>query len=86
MYILPHFTLTLLKLEHALITADLLNQNLTKKAMLLHKNCFNYLRPSFLLRHLNLATLANFWKLLNLSCAKIKISLFFSFFDQTGNW
>ena len=37
-------------------------------------------------RHLNLATLANFWKSLNLSGAKIKISLFFSFFDQTGEW
>ena len=47
----------------------------------------NYLRPSFLLRHLNLATLANFWKSLNLSGAKIKISLFFfSFFDQKGEW
>ena len=43
------------------------------------------LRPSFL-HHLNLATLANFWKSLNLSGAKIKISLFFSFFDQTGEW
>ena len=29
--------LTLLKLEHALITADLLNQNPTKKVMLLYK-------------------------------------------------
>ena len=45
-----------------------------------------YLRPSFFWRHLNLATLVNFWKSLNLSGAKIKISLFFSFFDQTGEW
>ena len=29
--------LILLKLEHALITADLLNQNPTKKVMLLHE-------------------------------------------------
>ena len=35
---------------------------------------------------LNLETLANFWKSLNLSVAKIKVSLFFSFFDQTGEW
>ena len=32
-----HFTLILLTLEHALITADLLNQNPTKKDMLLYK-------------------------------------------------
>ena len=31
----------LLNLEHALITADLLNQNPKKKVMLLYKNCFN---------------------------------------------
>ena len=37
------------------------------------------------LRHLNLVTLANFWKSLNLSGAKIKVLLFFSFFDQTGD-
>ena len=37
MSILFHFTLILLKLEHALITADLLNQNPTKKVMLLSK-------------------------------------------------
>ena len=36
-----HFTLILLKLEHALITPDLLNQNPTKKVMLLYKSCFN---------------------------------------------
>ena len=35
--ILFHFKLILPKLEHALITADLLNQNPTKKIMLLHK-------------------------------------------------
>ena len=35
--ILFHFTLILLKLENALITADLLNQNLTKNVMLLDK-------------------------------------------------
>ena len=39
--ILFHFTLMLLKLENALITADLLNQNPTKNVMLLYKNCFN---------------------------------------------
>ena len=38
--VLFHFTLILLKLEHALITADLLNQNPTKKVMLLYKKCF----------------------------------------------
>ena len=36
--ILFHFTLMLLKLEHALITADLLTQSLTKKVMFLYKN------------------------------------------------
>ena len=40
MSILFHFTLLLLKLEHALITADLLNKNLTKKVMLLCKKLF----------------------------------------------
>ena len=35
--ILFHFTLILLKLEHALITADILNQNPTKKVMFLYK-------------------------------------------------
>ena len=40
--ILFHFTLILLKLEHSLITADLLNENPTKKVMLLYiKNWFN---------------------------------------------
>ena len=39
-FILFHFTLMLLKLEHALITADLLNQNPTKKVMLLYKKLF----------------------------------------------
>ena len=34
--ILFHFTLILLKLQHALITTDLLNQNPTKKVMLLY--------------------------------------------------
>ena len=48
-------------------------------------NLSSYLRSSFL-RHFNLATLANFWKSQNLSGAKIKILLFFSFFDQTGQW
>ena len=37
MSVLFHFILILLKLEHALITADLLNQNPTKKVMLLYK-------------------------------------------------
>ena len=32
-----HFMLILLKLEHALITADLLNQNPTKIVMLLYQ-------------------------------------------------
>ena len=32
-----HFTLILLKLEHALVTTDLFNQNPTKKVMLLYK-------------------------------------------------
>ena len=31
----------IIKIEHALITADLLNQKPTKKVMLLHKRCFN---------------------------------------------
>ena len=35
--ILFHLTLILLKLEHALITTDLFNQNQTKKVMLLYK-------------------------------------------------
>ena len=35
-----HFTLISLKLEHALITADLLNHNPTKKVMLLYEKCF----------------------------------------------
>ena len=34
------FTLILLKLEHAFITADLLNQNSTKEVMLLYKKMF----------------------------------------------
>ena len=34
--ILFHFTLMLLKLKHVLITADLVNQYLTKKVMLLY--------------------------------------------------
>ena len=38
--ILFHFTLILLKLENALIIADLLNQNLTKNVMLLYKKLF----------------------------------------------
>ena len=37
---LCHFMLILLKLEHCLITADLLNQNSTKKVMLLYKKLF----------------------------------------------
>ena len=36
-----HFTLILLKIEHALITADLLNQNPIKKVMLPYKKSFN---------------------------------------------
>ena len=40
MSILFHFTLILLKLEHALITTDLLNQNPTKKVMLLYGKLF----------------------------------------------
>ena len=35
--ILFHFTLILLKLEHALISTELLSQNQTKKVMLLYK-------------------------------------------------
>ena len=38
--ILFHFTLILLKLENALITADLLNQTPTKNVMLLYKKLF----------------------------------------------
>ena len=37
------------------------------------------------LPHLNLVTLANFWKLLNLSGAKIKILLFFHFSTEWEN-
>ena len=37
MSVLFHFTKILLKLEHALITTDLINQNPTKKVMLLCK-------------------------------------------------
>ena len=37
MPVLFHFTLILLKLEHALITTELLNQNPTKKVILLSK-------------------------------------------------
>ena len=55
-------------------------------SLMLYLSINEYLGPSFFLRHLNLATLANFWKSLNLSGAKIKISLFFSFFDLTGEW
>ena len=39
-FILFDFTLILLKLEHALIIPDLLNQNPTKKVMLLYKKLF----------------------------------------------
>ena len=35
-----YFTLILLKLKHPLITAGLLNQNPTKKVMLLYKKLF----------------------------------------------
>ena len=35
-----HFTLLLLKCEHVLITASLLNQNPTKKVILLYKKMF----------------------------------------------
>ena len=38
--ILFHFKLMLPKLEHALITADLFNQNPTKKVMSLYKKLF----------------------------------------------
>ena len=34
------FCANIIKIEHALITADLLNQNPTKKVMLLHKKMF----------------------------------------------
>ena len=40
MSILFYFKLMSLKLEHALTTADLLNQNPTKKVMLLYKKIF----------------------------------------------
>ena len=40
MSVLFHFTRILLKLEHDLITADLLNQTLTKKVILLCKKLF----------------------------------------------
>ena len=40
MFILFHFTLMLLTLELAIIIADLLNQNPTKKVMLLRKKLF----------------------------------------------
>ena len=36
-----YFTLILLKLENALITADLLDQDPTKTIMLLYEKCFN---------------------------------------------
>ena len=39
-YIVSFYTLILLKLEYALITADLLNQNPTKKVMLPYKKMF----------------------------------------------
>ena len=39
-YIVSFYT-NIITIEHALITADLLNQNPTKKVMLLHKKCFN---------------------------------------------
>ena len=35
-----HFTLILLNLEHALITADLLSENPTKEDMLLYRKLF----------------------------------------------
>ena len=34
------FYANITELEHALVTADLLNQNLTKKVMLLYKKLF----------------------------------------------
>ena len=40
MSVLFHFALILPKLEHAVIIADLVNQNPTKKVMLLHKKMF----------------------------------------------
>ena len=40
MSILFNFTLILVKLEHAFITADLRNQNPTKKVILLYKKWF----------------------------------------------
>ena len=40
MSILFHFTLILLNLEHALITADLLGENSTKEDMLLYRKLF----------------------------------------------
>ena len=45
----------------------------------------NYTLGRPFLRHLNLATFANFWKSLNLSGAKIKISLFFHFLTKREN-
>ena len=35
------FYANIIKIEHSVITADLLNQNPTKKVMLLYKKCFN---------------------------------------------
>ena len=47
--ILFRFTLILLKLKHALITADLVNQDPIKKVMLVYKKCLIrcYKRLSF---------------------------------------
>ena len=54
MSVLFHFTLILLKLEHSLITTDLLNQNPTKKVVLLHKKLFYLgLADEYLSRVLN---------------------------------
>ena len=39
-YIVSFYANITLKLEHALVTADLLNQNPTKKVMLLYKKMF----------------------------------------------
>ena len=63
MSVLFHFTLILLKLEHALITADLLNQNPTKKVMLLYKKLFQLgVANGYLSRGLNTIITDNYDK------------------------
>ena len=53
MSLLFHFKLILPKLEHALITTDLLNQNPTKKVMLLFKKIVLSVANGYLSRVLN---------------------------------